>query len=85
MGYFKNITVWGINASPRPIDFVVPCSVMIKFAVFLEFDKFSPKSQKSKKVTSLSSYDVIFCFSLPFLLKFLKFRNSLFLASFAEI
>ena len=40
MGYFKNTTVWG--ALWPPPNFVVSSSIMIKFGVLIEFDKFSP-------------------------------------------
>ena len=37
MGCFKNTTVWGGGAP----NFVVSSSIMIKFGVLVEFDKFS--------------------------------------------
>ena len=77
MGYFKNTTVGG--ALWPPSTFVVSSSIMIKFGVLIEFDKFSPKSPKKVKMTSLPSYDVVLCFRLPCSL---KFRNSLFLDQF---
>ena len=44
MGYFKNTTVWGEGGAlwPPP-NFVVSSSIMIKFGVIIEFDKFSRK------------------------------------------
>ena len=43
-----------------PYNFVVSCSIIVKFAVLIEFDKFFPKlSNQFQKMTSLSSYDVI--------------------------
>ena len=42
--YFKNTIVWGIMAQPSS-NFVVSSSVMIKFGVVIESDKFAPKSQ----------------------------------------
>ena len=62
---------------PPPLsNFAVSCSTTIKFGVFIEFDKFSPKSPKNIRMTLLWSYDVIFCFRLP---DPLKFQNSSFL------
>ena len=43
MGYFKNTTEYGGGGGITPSNFVVSSSVMIKFAVLIEFDKFSPK------------------------------------------
>ena len=63
-----------------PSTIVVSGSIMTKFVVDSEFDKFFRKSQKHFiRMASLRSYDVIFCFTLPYLL---KFRNSLFLDQF---
>ena len=49
---------------------VPPCNfvaIMIKFGVLTEFDKFFLKSPKSfQKITSLPTYDIIFCFMLPY-------------------
>ena len=42
MGYLKNTTVWGSHYGPPP-NFVVSGSIIIKFGVLIEFDKFSPK------------------------------------------
>ena len=48
-----------------PSNFVVSCSVMAKFGVLIEFDKFSPRSPKKlTKMTSQRNYDDIFCFRL---------------------
>ena len=66
---------WGGALWPPP-NFVVSNLVVIKFGSLIEFDKFSPKKQKISKMTSLPSYDFIFCLRLPYPLKFL---NSLFL------
>ena len=69
MGYFYNIEGGG-HYGP-PYNFVVSYPIMTKFSVVMEYDKFSPKSPKNfKKITSLPSYDVIFCFRLPYPLKF---------------
>ena len=62
---------------PPPSNFIVSFSIMTKFGVVIEFDKLPPKSPKTSiKMMSLQSCDVIFCFRLPYPL---KFRNSLFL------
>ena len=56
--------------APFP-NFVVSCPIMTKFGALIEFDKFSPKSPNIfLKMTSLSSYDVTFCFRLPYPSKF---------------
>ena len=58
-------------------SFITSYPIMTKFSVIIEFDKLSPKSLKEFiRMTSLWSYEVIFCFKLLYLLKFL---NSLFL------
>ena len=53
-----------------PPNFVVSDSITIKFGVLIEFDKFLQISQKIQKLMSLPSSDVIFCFRLPYSLKF---------------
>ena len=74
MGYL----ILSMGMALPPSNFVVSCSIIIEFAVLIEFDKFFPKSSKKiMRMISAWSYDVIFCFmfsSLP-----LKFQNSLFL------
>ena len=47
MGYFKNTTVWGHHGPPS--NFIVSGSIIIKFGVLIEFDKFSPRPQKNLK------------------------------------
>ena len=43
-GYFIYTTVWGEGGIViPPLNFVVSSSIMIKFGVLIEFDKFSPK------------------------------------------
>ena len=43
MFYFKNTTVMGGGGIMPPPNFVVSSSVMIRFGVLIEFDKFSRK------------------------------------------
>ena len=66
-----------LNPSP---NFVVSSLIMIKFGVLIEFDKVSSKiAKKVSKMTSLKSYDIMFCLRLAYPS---KFRISLFLDGF---
>ena len=70
MGYCKNVRLWGRHYGPL-CNFLVSGSIMKKYGVVRQFDKFTPKSPQN--------YCGVwrhFCFSAPILL---KFRNSLFL------
>ena len=53
MGFFKNTTVWGRGDYGPPPNFVVFSSIMIKFGVVIEFDKFSQIKLKNDVTVEL--------------------------------
>ena len=60
MGYFKNTTVWWGHNAPLPSNFVVSCSIMIKFGGVLKFDDFSqilPKTFLKNDVNATISFE----------------------------
>ena len=65
-----------------PSNFVVFSSIITKFSLFKEYDKFFSKSaNKIIWVTLLRKYEIIFCFRLMYPL---KFWNSSFLDGFGR-
>ena len=48
MGDFKSTTVWGGGIMAPPSNFIISSSIMIKFGVLIEFDKFAQNHQKNR-------------------------------------
>ena len=65
MGCFKNVKLWLLP--PSPSNFVVFSSIVTKFGVLKEYDRFFPKlANKFIWIMLLQSYEIIFCLRLNY-------------------